>query len=122
MCELNGICDEWESHRDCPSDCPEEPEGTTTTTRPTTATTAVPSFGAICGNDECEDTEDVLTCPEDCAEEAEDNVTIPGAPLDMLTGFMSAFGDMSEYDWYSFMIILVILLAILRYLVLPRII
>lgn len=123
VCELNGICDEWETHEDCPSDCPEEPETTTTTTVPTTATTALPSFGAICGNGECEETEDLFTCPEDCAEEkVEENVTAPGGPLGMLTGFMSAFGDMSEYDLYGLMLILLIMLAVLRYLILPRII
>lgn len=30
-CELNGICDSWETHENCPSDCPEE---TTTATTP----------------------------------------------------------------------------------------
>lgn len=107
---------------DCPSDCPEEPEGTTTTTRPTTATTAVPSFGTICGDDECEGSEDILNCPEDCLEkEVEGNVTPPEPSLGVLTGFASALGNMDAYGWHNLLLILLILLAILRYLALPRI-
>jgi len=34
-CELNGVCDPWETHETCPSDCPEGAT-TTTTTQQTT--------------------------------------------------------------------------------------
>jgi hypothetical protein len=120
VCELNGICDEWERPDDCPSDCPEEPPTTTTTTttQPTTTTTILPT-GEVCGNDECEGGETILNCPEDCLEIGVTTTTVP--PLNLISGMFSAmFTKMSMYEMYLLMALMAVVLALFRFKILPR--
>lgn len=116
-CVLNGICDPWENPQMCPSDC-----NVTTTTLPEVApTTTIPPSEAVCGNDVCEEGEDFANCPEDCLEMAPITTTTI-APSGLITGMFAGARRVHLYALAALLALIAIVLAIIRYILLPRVI
>jgi hypothetical protein len=113
---LNGICDPWETPSHCPSDCPEAP--TTTTTRPGL-------LEAVCGNAKCEQGEDFLNCPDDCIEVTPGTTTTTSLSkpyFNVITGMFAAVERSWLYILAALLFLIAVILAVIRYILLPRII
>jgi len=119
-CELNGVCDYWETPQMCPSDCKEEPTTTTTTKPPEQPPVGEIPTGAVCGNDECEEGEDLLNCPEDCLRITVTTTTQPSV-FGSITGMLTALTESFIILLIILLILIALVLGLVRFKVLPRI-